>query len=230
MALRDEILAGQRGHGSTLPTEHELAAMHGVSRITARRALNELADAGLVTRRPRIGTVVSHHARPTAIAADLDQALDTLISFGMETQVRVVRIDRVPADKAIAALLEIAEGAVIVEAVRMRDRDDAPLGRVTSHAIAELAPIFTPERLLSRPLLSLVAESGHRIGGGREIIAARPADEEMARLLGISWRAPLLTVERLVCDTEGRPLLRTLAEYRADHYRIELSLKPGERG
>lgn len=199
--------------------------MHNVSRITARRALNELAVSGLVTRRPRIGTIVSHDARPAAIAADLDQALDTLISFGLGTQVRVVSIATVPASELIAELLQVEPGSDLIETVRMRDRAGGPLGRITSHAVPELAPIFTAERLLARPLLSLLVEEGFRIGGGRETIAARPADEETAEMLGIEWRGPLLSVERLVTDAAGRPLLRTLAEYRADLYRIELDLK-----
>lgn len=173
--------------------------------------------------------MVVHQARPEAIAADLDQALDTLISFGRETQVRVVSISEVAADAAIGALLGVPQGSPVIEAVRIRDRDGSPLGRVTSHAIPELAPIFTATRLLASPLLSLLAQAGYRIGGGRETIGARPADEDMARLLGLEWRAPLLTVERLVTGEAGRPLLRTLAEYRADHYRIELSLRPGGR-
>ena len=43
-------------------------------------------------------------------------------------------------------------------------------------------------------------------------------------MLDIEWRAPLLVVERLLKDAQGEPLFRTLAEYRADAYRIELSL------
>lgn len=176
-----------------------------------------------------MGTIVSHQRRPEAIAADLDQALDTLIGFGRETQVRVVSIADVPADARMAALLGVAEGSPVIEAVRMRDRGGAPLGRVTSHAIPELAPIFTAECLLASPLLSLLSQAGHRIGGGRESIGARPADEETAALLHLEWRAPLLVVERLVTDEDGRPLLRTVAEYRADHYHIELDLQPGDR-
>jgi len=224
VALRDDILSGRRSDGSHLPTEHELADIHGVSRITARRALNELAGEGLVSRRPREGTKVTHRAPVAAIAADLDQALETLISFGRETTVKVIGIRTVPANADIAAALAITEGTPVIEAVRMRYRDDKPLGRVTSHAVETLAPVFTAEALLRRPLLALVREQGHAIGSAGETISARAADEATAAMLGIEWRAPLLVVERLLKDANGVPLFRTLAEYRADTYRIELSL------
>lgn len=230
LELRDQILRGARADGSPLPTEHELAAAHGVSRITARRALSELAEAGLVVRRRRHGTHVSL-ARPTApIEANLEQALETLIAFGRDTQVRVLLIATVAATDDVAAALEIGPGCPVVEAVRMRDREEQPLGRVTSHAVPALAALFTRDNLLNRPLLALLQAHGHRIGSGTEVVGARAADEAIAVELGIEWRAPLLTIERIVRDPDGRPLLRTLAEYRADRYRIGLTLNPAHHG
>src|SRR5579871_3761824 len=55
LALRDQIYSGALGYGARAPTEHELAEQFGVSRITARRSLKELADNDLVERRRRTG-------------------------------------------------------------------------------------------------------------------------------------------------------------------------------
>lgn len=222
--LRDAILSGRRPHGSLLPTEHRLAEEHGVSRITARRALDELALAGLVDRRRRLGTRVIHRVTTQPIEAHLEQALDTLIAFGRDTQVRVVSVDRVPASDELAAALEVAPGTELVKAVRVRDRDGEPLGHITSHALSVLAPLFTPDALLRRPLLELLREAGYRIGSGSEVIGAHPADDALATALRIDWRSPVLTVERTVRDVDGRPLLRTVAQYRGDRYRIALAL------
>ena len=49
--LRDRILSGEIPRGSRIPTEFDLAESFGVSRITAKRALDELAAEGLVERR-----------------------------------------------------------------------------------------------------------------------------------------------------------------------------------
>ena len=59
LQLRGEIATGERAVGSRLPTEQELSASFGVSRITARRALDVLAQAGLVARRQRVGSIVT---------------------------------------------------------------------------------------------------------------------------------------------------------------------------
>jgi GntR family transcriptional regulator, arabinose operon transcriptional repressor len=57
-SLREAILSGEYRANDHLPTEHELARQHGVSRVTAAAALGELARSGLVTRTPRRGTLV----------------------------------------------------------------------------------------------------------------------------------------------------------------------------
>ncbi|MFY9694497.1 MAG: winged helix-turn-helix domain-containing protein [Xanthobacteraceae bacterium] len=50
LVLRDRILSGAVAFGTKLPTEHELAAVHDVSRVTLRRALGELARERLIDR------------------------------------------------------------------------------------------------------------------------------------------------------------------------------------
>lgn len=57
--LRSEIRSGRLVVGDLLPSEHELADEHGVSRETARRSLAMLADEGLITRRRGVGSIVA---------------------------------------------------------------------------------------------------------------------------------------------------------------------------
>ncbi|RME67622.1 MAG: GntR family transcriptional regulator, partial [Alphaproteobacteria bacterium] len=57
--MREKIISGVYHDGSLIPSEHELEKMFGVSRITAKRALDELASEGLVTRRRGRGTTVT---------------------------------------------------------------------------------------------------------------------------------------------------------------------------
>src|SRR5690348_1843776 len=61
--LRRKIMSGVYRPGDKLPTELELAHLHGVSRVTSAAALAALAREGLVERAPRRGTVVRPHAK-----------------------------------------------------------------------------------------------------------------------------------------------------------------------
>lgn len=224
LALRDEILSGARGFGAAMPTEHELTVQYGVSRITARRALAELAQRGLVERRRRTGTRVAFRSPVAPIEGHVDQAVESLIAFGRGTRVRVIELGEVPADPAIATRLELAEDAPVVRALRLRLTDDAPLGAIESFVPADLGIPLDRDRLTGHPLLELIRASGYVIGAGAQTIAAIPADPQLADLLETEPRAPVIQVERVVRSPAGRPLLFTRARYRGDRYRLRVDL------
>lgn len=224
MALRDEIISGLRGFDSAMPTEMELAESHRVSRITARRALDDLAGAGLVERRRRTGTRVIHRAGQKPIEANIDQAIESLIAFGQDTAVKVVEVGTIPADRDIAQVMEIAPGVPVVRAVRLRFSGGEPLGLIISHLLKGLGVGATPERLTSSPMLGLLRDAGVVIGAASQTIEALVASPEMAERLAIEPRAALLLVRRKVSDESGRIVLVTSAYYRADRYRISLDM------
>ncbi|PVX30672.1 GntR family transcriptional regulator [Sphingomonas pokkalii] len=225
LALRDDILSGQRPAGSLLPTEHELAEQWGVSRITARRALDELAQQDMVERRRRTGTRVIFRAATPPMDADLDQAVEALIAFGRDTGVRVLSAAQEAVDAEGAAALALAPGASIVRAVRLRLQGDEPLGLVVSQVPAAAAMgRIDAAALAAKPMLALLQELGHRLQGGHQTISALSADFALATTLAIEPRAPVLRIERVVTGAGGAPILRTVAQYRADRYRLRLDL------
>lgn len=229
LVLRDEILSGQRPYDSPMPTEFEVGEQFGVSRITARRALDELALEGLVERRRRTGTRVIYRASAKPIEADIDQAVESLIAFGRNTSVQVLEVARETADPSIAARLELPEGAKVVRAVRLRNFDGAPLGEITSWLPERFAKLADRRTLTNTPMLELLRGAGVKIGGAQQTIEARVADPSLAERLSIEPLAPVLRVERLVEDADNRPVLLTVANYRADRYRISLDMHAGSR-
>lgn len=225
LALRDEIISGARAFGTTLPTEQELAASHKVSRITARRALDELALNGFVERRRRTGTRIVYRSRTQPIEANVDQAVESLLAFGHNTKVRVLTLVSEPCKPDVAAKLGLAPGEFVERAVRARFLDGEPLGEVVSHVPAALGLHLTRPDLAKSPILELILAAGYVIGGGSQIISATVAGAHLAALLRIDLRAPLLRIERIVLDQKGRPLLFTVASYRADRYHISIDLQ-----
>lgn len=231
LTLRDEILNGTRAEGSSLPTEHELATRYDVSRITARRALDELADHGLVERRRRIGTRVIYRGASAPIEANLEQAMETLLAFGRDTKVLVLSVEQVRAAEDVASALKIDEGADVVEALRLRLLDGEPVGHVISH-VPTCVALGRIDRaaLENKPILAVIRDLGFRIAGGRQVISALSADPALATALQIEPRAAVIRIERVIVDEDGAPLLRTVASYRADRYRISLDLHSGMSG
>lgn len=228
LTLRDEIARGERPFGSSMPTEMELRDSFDVSRITARRALGELAAGGYVERRRRLGTRVIYREPNRPIEARIDQAVESLIAFGQNTAVKVIEVTTEPANELTAKKLGIAEGEPAIRAVRVRSTKGEPLGVITSHMRCGLGVQITPENLTVTPILSLLRDAGLHIGGAVQTIEAMVADPEMASLLAIEPRAAVLHVERLVESDDGETVLVTNAYYRADRYRLKLDMH--ERG
>jgi GntR family transcriptional regulator len=224
LQLRGEIESGQRGTGSRLPTEQELSQNFGVSRITARRALDELAQIGLVARKQRIGTIVTFQPPAKPIEGDIDQAMESLIAFGRATQVKLIELDTVPAAPPISEILDVPVGTLLRRAVRIRWSDGEPFGHYLSHVPDALGVKLTRATLAKTPMLALIKEAGIRIGAADQVITATLADAGLAAMLRVDIGSPLLRVSRIVYDTDKRPIQNIQAHFRPDRYQIRLDL------
>jgi len=224
LQLRDEIVSGQRPFGTVLPTEQDLSAQFGVSRITARRVLDELARQHFVERKRRVGTTVIFHSPVKPIEANIDQAIDSLLVLGRGTKASVIEVATETAPLAITDALKLAPGTEVVRAVRVRSLDGAPLGHVLSYVPADLASVVTREALGNTPMLELLAQAGRAAHTAEQRISAVLADVQMAQTLDIEPRAALLKISRTVLDRDGAPVLLTYAHYRSDRFHVRLDL------
>lgn len=227
LQLRDEILSGQRARGSPVPTEMALAETYSVSRITARRALAELAEHNFVARKRRVGTTVIYQPPAQPIEADMDQAVDTLLGLGRVTKVRLLGLRREPASPWVAEAMHLGPGEPVLRAVRIRSLDDEPLGYVVSYVPAALAEHVTRSGLAHKPILQLIQDSGHKLGKATQIVAAMLADPQLCRALRVEPRSAILRITRSVFDHKGKPVLLTIAHYRSDRYQLRLDLHHG---
>jgi GntR family transcriptional regulator len=224
LQLRDEILSGERPHGSTMPTEQELSAMFAVSRITARRVLNDLAQQHYVERKRRLGTRVTFKSPAKPIEANIDQAVDSLLALGHGTVVNVIDVELEPASATVAGMLRLEPGAQVLRAVRVRCLDGEPLGHVVSYVPAKLSDVVTQTALVRAPILRLLDEAGHHAEHADQTIAATLADRQLAEALGVEPRSALLKISRTVYDKNDEPFLVTFAHYRSDRFHIRLDL------
>lgn len=224
LQLREEITSGERAHGSRMPTEQELAASFGVSRITARRALAELADTNLVARKRRVGTTVIFEPPAKPIEGSIDQAIESLLTFGRSTQVKLIELGEASARAPISDALGVAAGTQLIRVVRVRWLDGEPLGHLISYVPTNLGEHITREALSTTPILALIEQAGVKIGGATQTISATLADAALAAALSVETGSPILRISRTVTDTKGRAVQHILAQYRPDRYQIRLDL------
>lgn len=231
LQLRDEILSGQRPMGSALPTEQELSDIYGVSRITARRVLTELAQQHFVERKRRLGTRVIFQSPAKPMEANIDQAVDSLLAFGRRTTVTVIEVATESPSATVASALKIGPNDKVVRAVRTRSMDGEPLGYILSYVPAELADIITAKTLAKAPILKILEEAGHKAEQAEQTISAMQADNVISQALDIEARSALLRISRTTYDRQHKPFLLTFAHYRADKFTIRLDLQhPGGAG
>lgn len=225
LQLRDEILSGQRPFGSAMPTEHELSDLFAVSRITARRVLNELAEQRYVERKRRLGTRVIFRSPGKPIEADIGQAMDSLMALGSGTTVNVIEVNREKPNPAVAAALQVDPATDVVRAVRIRYLDGTPIGYVVSYVPGDLANLITPGNLAKGPILQLLADAGHKAVHADQTIGAMQADTQLAQALEVAPLSALLRISRTSYDANERAFLLTFAHYRSDKFTIRLDLQ-----
>src|SRR6266705_725615 len=126
--LADAIAAGRLAAGDRLPTEQDLAAWLGVSRMTLRHALAELAQRGLVIR--SVGRGGGTFVAEPKLVQDLTVLAgfsEQLRKIGLVAGARVLAAAEIRASAAAAAALEIGLGAPVYEVRRLRLAGGQPI-------------------------------------------------------------------------------------------------------
>ena len=224
VVLRSKIHSGEIQPGAFLPSEHDIAAEFGVSRITAKRALNELAGIGLVVRERGRGTKVSEMPPTPRIHASVDGWLENMTVMGRSTRAQVLDLSYVLASGEVAKALSVAPDTLVQRAVRVRWQGDESLSYLVTHIPEDIGRRFTEQDLSSEPLLDILERNGVAASSARQIITATVADATVAGALGIHIGAPLLEVRRVVCDQTERPVEYIRALYRPERYHYEVVL------
>ena len=224
LVLRDRILSGAIAFGAKLSTEHELADYHGVSRVTVRRALGELARERLIERRRSAGTRVIYRPSPAPITADISGVLANLADMGRRTAVKLLSFDYVPAKGAVAEALGTAPDQLLQRSVRVRSVDGLPFSYLTTHVPESVSVTFTRQELAARPLLELLERAGVKVEHARQRISAGLATPDVAETLGVRTGSPLIELVRVVYDQSGRGVEHLHALYRPDRYAFEIDL------
>jgi GntR family transcriptional regulator len=219
--LLDHIQEGLLRPGERLGAERDLATQLGVSRSTVRQALAALAAAGEVRRVPGRGG--GTFVRGRKVERDLSKVVGVpalLRAQGMTSGSRIVSTGMVAADEETAAALALAQNTYVVDVVRIRLADGAPISLEHVRLPAERFP-----RLLDLPLggslYDLLEEHyDTEPGEAEERIEVTPASSDEASILATEPGVPLLSIRRTTCDTDGVPFEYSHDLFRADRTTI----------
>ena len=138
--IQGHIDSGAWPAGTRTPSENELCSMFSVSRMTARRALQELADQGLLLRAPGLGTFVAE-VEPLVPSLEIPNIVDQAIKAGTYSN-RVISLGVITPSGEIAELLHRVVDREIYQAIVVHLDKDQPIQWQTIYVNPDLAPAF----------------------------------------------------------------------------------------
>jgi GntR family transcriptional regulator len=196
LVLHDEIARGAIAPGDALPTEQSLCDQFGVSRITVRRALADLAEQGYIERRQGVGSFVRQLDRSDEAPLS-GSYMDNLRQTQFQTSVDVVEHDiRIPPTMIRDALGGAAEMLHVLR-VRRERRTREPLMITEAWLPADLSHLLTAPALRRTPLYELLSGAGVVVDRMQHEITAEIAGPRNAGLLNVAIGSALVRVNRL---------------------------------
>jgi GntR family transcriptional regulator len=220
--LRARILDGSAAPLSQLPSESELGAAFGASRITVRQALGDLQKEGLIYTLQGKGSFVS---RPKAFqnVSSLMGFAESMSAMGYEVINQLLDLRFGPAAAHVAQRLGLDPGATVAEIRRVRLLNREPVSLEITYVPEALGRKLAQADLVTRDIFLIIEnEGGLPLGHADLKIDATLADAELAAALGLSAGAPLMRIERLTHDAQGRPIDFEYLYFRADTFQYRL--------
>ena len=216
-ALRSEIAQGTLAPGDRVPSENQLAAQYSVSRMTARRALLELADNGVLLRTQGLGSFVAD-SRPMSSINQVRNIAEDIAQRGHSHSCSVLLLDEIPADTHCAVQLERNSGDRIFHSVIVHREDDVPI----QHESRFVNPLMAPDYLgqdftASTPSAYLSAVAP--LTEAEQSVEAVVAGADIAGKLRIKKEAPCLKISRRTFSERGVVSLAILT-HPGDRYRL----------
>jgi GntR family transcriptional regulator len=221
-SLRRRVEAGEFVAGGLLPSEADLVARYKASRVTVRRALEDLRAEGLVDSRQGSGWFVATDPLPQNLGR-LGTIEDQLLASGRTSERRILDFAFGPAPAEVAELLGTTK---VLMTRRLNLADGEPFALVTVWCPEAMASKLSRDDVEGRPFYELLDVE---LGSARQRIRAGAATPEEAGLLGMLPGGPVLRCRRLTESVDGRPVLASEHTFPAHRTEFVVDLSTAER-
>lgn len=221
-ALREAIELRLLGPDDALPSERQLAADLQVSRITVRKAIEGLAEEGLLSRRQGAGNFVN--TRIEKNFAKLTSFSEDMRARGREPRSEWLKRAEGTVTPEEAMKLALSPGTLVYRFNRLRYADDAPMSLEYATIVASALPSID---VVDASLYEALERAGQRPVRALQRLRALLLDEEQAKLLDAEVGDAGLLVERLGYLRDGRAIELSQSIYRGDTYDFVAELNAG---
>lgn len=193
--------------GDQIPSERELSDMLGISRMTARRAIENLIRKGILERRSTQGTFVRQPSVLRRVGKDFALGLTQLLhDTGATPGSRLLRFEIIPAPLKIAEKLDIRLGEPVAELRRLRLSNDVPFCIETSYLPQRFVPgLSAADFSLENASLYAILRERYKIFVSKndETLKISYATPDEAELLGLKTGSPVILLRSVVQDVNN---------------------------
>lgn len=223
--LREELREGVFSPGERVPSEAELGARYGVSRITAKQAIQALVQEGLLYRQQGKGTFVSRPRVPHNLNR-ITSFSQQIVDRGMKPATRLLEAEIVSARGRTREALAVPEGTLVTKLRRLRLADGEIMGVQTAYVPVELCPGLIDAIADDISLYRLFKEKYRTMPiRALENYTAIVLGTHDGRLLNVPEGSPALSVERISYLADNRALEYVVSILRADRYTLHVVLQ-----
>ncbi|MDK6260351.1 GntR family transcriptional regulator [Corynebacterium frankenforstense] len=226
-----DICAGQE-NGDRLPSEGRLCSMLNVSRITVRRALDELENEGRVKRIQGSGTFVldpdDHPVAPAEVMSPLGFH-SQMVQRGHRVESRILSFGTVSADEQIAARLGVPLDARVMRLERLRFLDGSVHHLTRAWRSADRFPVAEDTDFSTASLYAVLRSCGARTDREQVTVFLRMPTGDEAALLGIPEDRPRLASWSTVTSTAGSPIACSATIRRDSDASMSFTVEPAAR-
>jgi GntR family transcriptional regulator len=226
--IEEAVKSGALGPGDALPSERDIATRADVSRVTVRKAVQDLVRGGVLIQRHGSGTFVAPRVER------VEQSLSRLTSFTEDMARRGLTVRSEWLDRGVFApspvemmVLGLSSRELVARISRLRIANDTPLAIERASISATVLP---EPASVGASLYTALEKTGHRPVRAVQRISAVSLAEADAELLGVPAGSASLNIERVSYLASGKVIEFTRSVYRGDTYDFVAELRIAESG
>ena len=219
-SIRHQIMEGRIATGEALPSERELCKLNQASRVTVRKAVDQLIAEGLLLRKQGSGTFVAE--RIAVPGTHLGGFTETALARGKAPDSIWLMKNYASPTEEEAARLKLSTTSIVARLGRVRLSAGEPLA--IEHAVVPRS-LLPPIAEVKDSLYQALETRGHRPQQGHQKVRASLASPTEAGLLSIQENSPVLRIERLTWLDDGTMIEFTRSTYRGDRYEFVTDIR-----
>lgn len=219
--ISEKISSGYYGVGNSLPTEQELGKQYGVSRVTVRKALDNLVAQDLLIRTPGVGTFVKKTTSHPIKKVDLCGFTAEMEAMGLKATTELTMFEVVKASENIAHLLEIQEGDLIYHFRRRRSVNGRVLMLENTFMSVEKYPDISIKVLTGSKYQYFENVLGKMPWVNEHQVFPILATEKIASIFGIDVNTPIIKIANITRFADGEIMDYTENTLNSPYYQLK---------